>query len=438
MVLIAERTGLEVRGEYKSTSMTLKEVDNEIYSAVRGEQERQQDELNLIPSENYVSAAVLEALGSVFTNKYAEGYPGDRYYGGQTFTDTIEQIAIDRAKSIFSAQYVNVQPLSGAPANLAVYAALLEPGDTVLGMDLSHGGHLTHGHPATFPAHVFDFRRYGMADIDTGEIDCDALYKTAKKVKPEIILAGFSSYPRTLDYEKFVEIARSVDAYAVMDAAHIAGLIAGGAMENPLDAGFDVMTCTTHKTLRGPRGGMILTRERQDIAKKIDKAVFPGLQGGPHMNAVAAKAVCLKEVASPEFTQYASDVLENAKEMAAVFSQKSVKMITGGTSNHLMLIDTVRSFGLSGKEAEEILESVGIIVNKNVIPDDSRSPKNPSGIRLGTPALTTRGFGTRDCARVAELINIVLSDYEDDTTLHRAKKEVKELVRSHPVPGIDA
>ena len=296
----------------------IKKQDAEVLKALEGEEEREAEGLELIPSENYVSRAVREANGSVFTNKYSEGYIGKRYYGGQDFTDEVEHIAIERAKQLFNCQHANVQSLSGAPANVAMYFALMEPGDTVLGMDLSHGGHLTHGHPTTWINKIFNFVRYKMKDVETGEIDYDELREVALREKPKIILAGFSAYSRELDYAKFVEIAKEVGAYTVADMAHIAGLIAGGAARNPFDDGFDVITTTTHKTLRGPRGGMILTRESSDIAKKIDKAVFPGLQGGPHMNQVAAKAVCFGEALQPAFKDYASQILTNAKAMARV------------------------------------------------------------------------------------------------------------------------
>lgn len=411
----------------------IKNQDKKAYKAIAGEDKRQDEGLELIPSENYVSQAVREALASGLTNKYAEGYPGKRYYGGQKFTDQIEELAIKRAKKLFNAKYANVQPLSGAPANLALYAALLEPGDTVLGMDLSHGGHLTHGHPVTFPAEVFNFIRYKMADVETGEIDYNELADLARQHEPKIILAGFSSYPRELDYEKFVEIAREVGAVAVMDAAHIAGLIAGDAHHNPLEHGFDVMTCTTHKTLRGPRGGMILSQDKA-IAKKIDKAVFPGLQGGPHMNVVAAKAVAFGEALRPEFKNYAEQVIENAQAMARVFQEADIRLITGGTDNHLLLADVYGSLGVTGSQAQKVLDEVGITVNKNVLPDDERSPLDPSGVRFGTPALTTRGFTDYDCARVAEIMALVLQAPDERDVIKKAKKEVASLAAEHPIP----
>ena len=321
-------------------------MDKEVFDAIAGEEKRQALGLELIPSENYVSAAVREALGSVMTNKYSEGYPGARYYGGQDYTDIVEDLARDRAKQLFNCAYVNVQPLSGAPANLALYAGLLNPGDTVLGMDLSHGGHLTHGHPVTLPAKIYNFVRYKMKDAETGEIDYDEMREVAKREKPKIVLAGYSAYSRELDYDAFVSIAREVGALAAFDVAHIAGLIAGGAIRNPFDAGFDVMTTTTHKTLRGPRGGMVLIREDADVAKKIDKAVFPGLQGGPHMNVIAAKAVAFKEALHPNFKTYAAQILKNAKAMEMVFEKEGIRMLGGGTSNHLILADVYGSLGM--------------------------------------------------------------------------------------------
>lgn len=412
----------------------IQKQDGYLAEIVAHEEARQRDGLELIPSENYVSRAVLEALGSVFTNKYSEGYPGKRYYGGQEYTDAVETLAVQRAQELFGAQYVNVQPLSGAPANIATYFALLEPGDTILGMDLSHGGHLTHGHPVTAITKVFRFVRYGMKDIETGEIDYDALHETARREKPKMLLAGYSAYPREIDYEWFVAIARDVGAYAVMDIAHIAGLIAGKAVANPFDFGFDVLTTTTHKTLRGPRGGMILTRENEDLAKKIDKTVFPGLQGGPHMNVIAAKAVAFGEALHPKFREYALQILKNAQVMANVFAENGIRLITGGTSNHLVLADVFGSLGISGAEAEVALDAVGITVNKNMIPDDTRKPLDPSGIRFGTPALTTRGFGEEECRAVAEMMVSVLKQPKDEALKVSVKKRITDIARRLPVP----
>ena len=412
----------------------IEQQDDAVYEALRGEERRQAEGLELIPSENYVSKAVLEALGSVFTNKYSEGYPGKRYYGGQEYTDAVETLAILRAKKLFGAGYANVQPLAGAPANLALYFALLEPGDTVLGMDLSHGGHLTHGHPVTSITKVFRFVRYKMKDVATGEIDYHELRQIALSERPKILLAGYSAYPRELDYEKFVSIAREAGALAVMDIAHIAGLIAGKVVKNPFDYGFDVLTTTTHKTLRGPRGGMILTRENEEVARKIDKAVFPGLQGGPLMNVIAAKAVCFEEALRPSFSAYAAQIIKNAQAMAEVFKKEGIRLIAGGTDNHLVLADVYGSLGVTGKEAEDMLDEAGITLNKNMIADDPRKPMDPSGIRFGTPAITTRGFTEKECIRVAEVMIEVLKNPSDGALKARVKAEVKELARAFPVP----
>jgi glycine hydroxymethyltransferase len=399
---------------------------------IEKEKNRQAQGLELIPSENYVSQPVLDALGSVFTNKYSEGYPGRRYYGGQDFTDIAETKAIERACKLFHCKYANVQPLSGAMANIAMYFALLEPGDTVLGMDLSHGGHLTHGHPVTYMTKIFKFIRYQVKDLETGEIDYEGLRQTALIEKPKIILAGFSAYSRNLDYKKFVEIAHEVGALAVADVAHIAGLIAGGALENPLDVGFNILTMTTHKTLRGPRGGMIVTND-ETLAKKIDKAVFPGLQGGPHMNVIAAKAVAFKEALSPGYKRYCKQVLKNAKAMENEFRRRGVKMVFGGTDNHLLLLDVFGSMGISGKEAETKLDLIGITANRNMIPNDTRKPMDPSGLRLGTPAITTRGFNEHDCEILASVIVDMLLDKtgKQERALHGV---VNLLAETHPVP----
>ncbi len=411
----------------------IKKQDKKVFEAIAGEDKRQKEGLELIPSENYVSAAVKEAMASSLTNKYSEGYPGRRYYGGQEFTDEVERLATERAKKLFGAAYANVQPLGGANANIAMYFALLSPGDTILGMDLSHGGHLTHGHPVTYLTKIFNFVRYQMKDIETGEIDYEAMRRTAKEVKPKIILAGFSAYPRELDYKKFVAIAREVGALAVMDIAHIAGLIAGKAVRNPFADGFDIMTTTTHKTLRGPRGGLILVRESEELAKSIDKAVFPGLQGGPHMHQVAAKAVAFGEALKPSFKKYAKQILKNTKAMEKVFKKEKARMIAGGSSNHLILLDVWTSFGIAGAEAELLLDRAGITLNKNTIANDTRKPMDPSGIRFGTPAITTRGFKEKDCAQVAELMIEVLTK-RDDRAVETARKAIKKLALKHPIP----
>lgn len=412
----------------------IEKQDPEIFETLIGEEEREQKGLELIPSENYVSRAVREANGSVFTNKYSEGYPGKRYYGGQMYTDQMELIAIERAKKLFNCAHANVQSLSGAPANVAMYFALLEPGDTVLGMDLSHGGHLTHGHPTTSINKVFRFVRYKMKDVNTGEIDYDELREIALREKPKIILAGFSAYSRELDYAKFVEIAREVGAYTVADMAHIAGLIAGGVARNPFADGFDVITTTTHKTLRGPRGGMILTRENDDIAKKINKAVFPGLQGGPHMNLVAGKAVAFGEAMTPAFKVYASQILKNAKAMESVFHTAGIRMLGGGTSNHLILADVFGSLGVPGQEAEIALDEIGITLNKNMIADETRTAMDPSGIRFGTPAMTTRGMKESEARTVAELMVERLKDTKSEAKGRELKAAVEELCLRFPVP----
>ena len=420
--------------------------DFEVFNAIAGEERRQAEGLELIPSENYVSKQVREALGSVMTNKYSEGYPYKRYYGGQEFTDAVETLAIERAKKIFNADHANVQPLSGAPANIAVYAAWMEPGDTILGMDLSHGGHLTHGAPVTYMAKLYNFVRYKMKDPDTGEIDYDEIRKIAKREKPKIILAGFSAYSREPDYQTFAEIANEVGAVAMADMAHVAGLIAGGVHKNPLDFGFHVMTATTHKTLRGPRGGMILSKgvvstplrapqkTIENLPTLIDRSVFPGFQGGPHMNVIAAKAVAFGEALHPNFKTYAAQILKNAKAMEVILRTSDVRMLGGGTSNHLILADVYGSLGVSGKEAEQALDEVNITLNKNAIADDTRKPFDPSGIRFGTPAITTRGFKEAECARVAELMIEVLRNKDDVALKARVKGEIQTLAAKFPIP----
>lgn len=417
-------------------SIALDQTDPEIFSAMKKEEFRQKSGMELIPSENYVSPSVLACLGSIATNKYAEGYPGKRYYGGCQNVDTMESLAIERAKQLFpGAIHANVQTHSGCPANEAVYSAILEPGDTVLGMDLGHGGHLSHGHPVTKMAKLYNFVRYKMKNVDTGEIDYDALRETALKEKPKLILAGFSAYSRDLDYAKFKEIANEVGAYTMMDMAHIAGLIAGKQLKNPFDYGFDIITSTTHKTLRGPRGGLILT-SNPELAVKIDKTVFPGLQGGPHMNNIAAKAVAFGEALKPEFKEYAAQIIKNAKTMENVFRNRGARMMAGGTDNHLLLIDTITSFGVSGKECEEVLDTVHITLNKNSIADDPRSPFDPSGIRLGTPAMTTRGFKEKEFELTANWICDAIENKDNPEKLKEIGEKVNELCMKFPVPGI--
>ena len=419
---------------YMNEYQFIKDQDAELYATLVGEEERERTGVELIPSENYVSKAVREANGSVFTNKYSEGYPGKRYYGGQKYTDQMETIAIERAKKLFNAGFANVQPLGGAAANVAMYFALMESGDTVLGMDLSHGGHLTHGHPTTAINKVFNFVRYKMKDVDTGEIDYEELRRVALEHKPKIILAGFSAYSRELDYAKFVEIAKEVGAYTVADVAHIAGLIAGGVVKNPFDYGFDVMTTTTHKTLRGPRGGMILVRESEDLAKRINKAVFPGMQGGPHMHSIAGKAVAFGEALHPSFKIYAAQILKNAKAMEVVFKKEGVRLLCGGTENHLLLADVFGSLGITGQEAETVLDEVGITLNKNMIADETRTAMDPSGIRFGTPAMTTRGMKEGEATKLAEIMIATMRAKDDVAKKAALKAEVVALCEAFPVP----
>ncbi|HQF56937.1 MAG TPA: serine hydroxymethyltransferase [Candidatus Magasanikbacteria bacterium] len=405
----------------------LTQFDPEIKQAIKNELQRQEEGLEMIPSENFVSLAVLEALGSVLTNKYSEGYPGKRYYGGCENIDVVEQLAIDRAKQLFQAEHVNVQPLSGAPANIAVYFALLEPGDTILGMDLSHGGHLTHGHPVTHMTKVFNFIRYKTNA--EGKIDLDNLHQMALEHKPKLILVGYSAYSREIEYEKIKAIADEIGAYTMADIAHIAGLIAGGQMNNPVPI-FDVVTTTTHKTLRGPRGGMIMCKEK--FAKQIDKAVFPGFQGGPHENNIAGKAIAFKEALEPEFKEYTKQIKINAKILEKKFLELGYKLCFGGTDNHLLLID-VTPKGVTGKQAEAALDKAGITVNKNMIPDDPRSPFDPSGIRLGTPALTTRGMKETEMETIANWINEAILNWQDEEKLKNIKTQVKELTKKFPL-----
>ena len=416
--------------------------DDQVAQLIQQETKRQMEGLELIPSENYVSKDVLEALGSIFTNKYSEGYPGRRYYGGQKFTDPLEQLAIDRAKQLFTADHANVQSHSGAPANEAVYSAWLEPGDTVLAMDLSHGGHLTHGAPVTRSAQLYNFVRYKMKDVETGEIDYDELREVALKEKPRLIIAGFSGYPRMLDYQKFSDIAKEVgdDCLLMADMAHIAGLIAGGVAENPFDYGFHVITTTTHKTLRGPRGGMVLTKGTvgnplrapektiENIPTLVDRAVFPGMQGGPHMHTIAAKAVAFREALQPEFKVYAAQILTNASALADAMQKEGFHLVTGGTSNHLILADVEKSFGINGKVAEEALDKIGLTLNKNSIPDDENPPFRPSGIRLGTPALTTRGLKEEHMAQIASWMRQAIEKSQDNAALSIARSEVKNML----------
>lgn len=407
--------------------MNIRQFDHDVAESLTRELDRQREGLEMIPSENFVSPAVLEALGSVTTNKYAEGYPGKRYYGGCEFIDEIERLAIDRAKELFDAEHVNVQPLSGAPANIAAYLALLNAGDTVLGMDLSHGGHLTHGHPVTQSASIYNFVRYKTNA--EGLLDLDNLREMAIEHKPKLILVGYSAYSREIDFARVKEIADEVGALSMADIAHIAGLVAAGEMNNPVPI-FDVVTTTTHKTLRGPRGGMIMCKKEH--AKAINKAVFPGLQGGPHENAITGKAVAFKEALQPEFKTYAKQIKANAKVLESVFADKGYKLMFGGTDNHLLLID-VTPKGATGAEAEAALDKAGITVNKNMIPDDPRSPMDPSGIRLGTPALTTRGMKEEEMKQIGEWIDEAIMNHSDESKLAEIKANVKEMTAKFPL-----
>jgi len=419
--------------------------DTQVADLIAAEIKRQQLGIEMIPSENYVSSDVLKALGSVFTNKYSEGYPGRRYYGGQDNTDRIEQLAIDRAKKLFKADHANVQPHSGAQANEAVYYAWCEPGDTILAMDLAHGGHLTHGAPVTRSAREYNFVRYGIKDVETGEIDYEEIRQLALKHRPKIILAGFSAYPRELDYARFAEIGNEVGAMLMADMSHIAGLIVGGVAKNPFDYGFHVITTTTHKTLRGPRGGLILSRgiasnplkrpekTLKNLPTLIDRAVFPGTQGGPHMHTIAAKAVAFGEALRPEFTEYAQQIVKNAAVLADELKRGGLKLVTGGTSNHLVLADIYGSFDIDGKTAQERLEASGITANANAIPNDTLPPFRPSGLRLGTPALTTRGMMEAEIKQIAEWI-ITAINTENPAEYAKIKQQTTSLAARFPLP----
>ncbi len=421
--------------------------DAKVFDLIRKEEQRQREGLELIPSENYVSREVLDAMGSVFTNKYSEGYPGKRYYGGQTNTDPLEQLAIDRAKQLFNADHANVQPHSGAPANIAVYQAWMNPGDTIMAMRLDHGGHLTHGQPITGSAKLYNFVRYGIGDIETGEIDYEAMRETALKEKPKIILAGFSGYPRNLDYAKFAEIGNEVGAVLMADMAHIAGLIAGKALPNPFDYGFHIITTTTHKTLRGPRGGMILSKgvvsnplkapEKtvENLPTIIDREIFPGFQGGPHMHTIAAKAVSFNEALQPEFQTYAQQILKNAKRLSEELMKRGFKLVTNGTDNHLIQIDMMSSFGFDGREAQDLYDSIGLTANCNAIPNDPLPPFRPSGLRIGTPAITTRGLKEDDMALIAEWMEKAAKGRKDQATITALASEVKEFALKFPLPS---
>lgn len=406
----------------------LHKADVEIFEAIQAEQERQHDKIELIASENFVSYPVMEAMGSVLTNKYAEGYPGKRYYGGCEHVDVVENLARDRAKELFAAEHANVQPHSGAQANMAVYFTILEPGDTVLGMDLSHGGHLTHGSPVNFSGSLYNFVDYGV-DEETEKLDYDNVLKTAQKVQPKLIVAGASAYSREIDFKKFKEIADAVNAYLMIDMAHIAGLVAADLHINPVPYA-DFVTTTTHKTLRGPRGGMILCKEK--FANAIDKSVFPGLQGGPLMHVIAAKATSFKEALSSDFKKYAQHIIENAKALGEALAAKEIRVVSGGTDNHLLLLD-VTDLGLTGKVAEEVLDEIGVTTNKNTIPFDKKGPFITSGVRVGTAAVTTRGFGESEMVEIAEIISLTLNNHKDQATLQEAKKRVEVLTNKFPL-----
>ncbi len=403
-------------------------TDREIFDSIMKELERQRNGLELIASENFTSPAVMQAMGNVMTNKYAEGYPGARYYGGCEFVDIAEELARERVKKLFGAEHANVQPHSGVQANMGVYFAVLKPGDTILSMQLSHGGHLSHGHKVSFSGKLYNIVHYTVHP-ETEQLDFDLIRKLAHEHKPKIILAGYSAYPRFIDFKAFREIADEVGAYLHVDMAHIAGLVAGGVHPSPVPYA-DFVTSTTHKTLRGPRGGFILSKS--EYAKKIDKAVFPGIQGGPLMHVIAAKAVCFKEAMTDEFKQYASQIVKNAKALAETLMEEGLRLVSGGTDNHLMLVD-LRPFGITGNVAEHALEKAGITVNKNTIPFDPEKPTVTSGIRIGTPAVTTRGMKEPEMRRIGKLIAEVLRNPESDTVIEKVKKEVRELTEAFPL-----
>jgi len=401
--------------------------DAELFNLITKETERQENEIELIASENYASPAVLEAMSSSLNNKYSEGYSGKRYYGGNNIIDEVETLAIERLKQLFQAEHANVQPLSGSPANAAVYMAFLEPGDKVLGLKLDHGGHLSHGHPINFSGRLYNFVQYELNE--DGIIDMNKVREIALKEKPKMIVAGFSAYSRNLDWKKFKEIADEVGAYTFADIAHIAGLIAGGVLESPVPY-FDVVSSTTHKTLRGPRGAFILCKEK--YAKQVDRAVFPGMQGGPHEHIIAAEAVAFKEALEPEFKNYCQQIIKNSQKMAENFLNLGYNIVSGGTDNHLMVLD-LRNKNISGLEAEKALESVGISVSRSTIPNDPAPPMKPSGIRIGTPAITTRGFKEEEVLKVVEIIDLVFKNRDNEKFLENLKLEVKSLCKKFPI-----
>ena len=407
----------------------LQQQDPAVWEIIEKEEKRQNEEIELIASENYVSPAVLEAMATVLTNKYSEGYAGHRYYGGNYNIDEIENLAVERAKKLFDAEHVNVQPLSGSPANAAVYMAFLNPGDKVLGLKLDHGGHLSHGHKVNFSGRLYNFVQYGV-DPQTGIIDMDEVRRIALAEKPKMIVAGFSAYSREIDWQKFKDIADEVGAYTFADIAHIAGLIAAKQLKNPVPI-FDVVSTTTHKTLRGPRGAIIMCKEK--FAKQINSAVFPGMQGGPHDHITAAKAVAFGEALKPEFTEYAKQIIKNAQAMAAEFIKLGFEIISGGTDNHLMVLN-LNNKGMVGKEAEQILEKIGVSISRSTIPNDPNPPMNPSGIRLGTPAVTTRGMREEEMKTIAGVIDEALKNKDDDAKLNGLKEKIRELCEKFPIP----
>ncbi|PIZ57266.1 serine hydroxymethyltransferase [bacterium (Candidatus Torokbacteria) CG_4_10_14_0_2_um_filter_35_8] len=411
----------------------LKESDPEIYNLIEEEKKLESEKLRLIPSENYASCAVLETTGSILTNKYSEGYPKKRYYEGQQAIDKIELLAIKRAKKLFGAEHVNVQPNSGSPANMAVYFALLEMGDKILGMNLSHGGHLTHGSPVNFSGKYYNFISYGV-DKETEMLDMDEVRKIAEKEKPKIILSGFTAYPRRVDFKAFHKIAESVGAISMADISHIAGLIAAGVHPSPFPF-TDVVTTTTHKTLRGPRGAIILCKKK--FGKAVDKAVFPGLQGGPHEHSIAAKAVAFKEAERPEFKEYAKQIVKNAKALAEYLMENGFKLVSDGTDTHLILINVVKSKGISGKPFAKALDKAGIICNFNTIPFDRRPPFDPSGVRIGTPAITSRGMKETEMKKIADFMLKVSENIDNEEALTKIAEEVKSMCSEFPAPGIE-
>ena len=413
-----------------SKGMEIAGFDDELWSALRGEEQRQEDHIELIASENYASPRVLQAQGTVLTNKYAEGYPGKRYYGGCEFVDIAESLAIERARRLFGADYANVQPHSGSQANAAAYMALLNPGDTILGMSLAHGGHLTHGAKVNFSGKIYHAVQYGL-DTGTGLIDYDQVASLAREHRPRMIVAGFSAYSRVVDWQRFRDIADEIGAYLLVDMAHVAGLVAAGVYPSPVGIA-DVTTTTTHKTLRGPRGGLILAKPNEEIEKKLNSLVFPGIQGGPLMHVIAAKAVAFKEAMQPDFLTYQQQVLANARAMAQRFVERGLKIVSGGTDNHLMLVDLIAK-GITGKLADATLGRAHITVNKNAVPNDPQSPFVTSGIRIGTPAVTTRGFTEADCITLADWIADVIDEPDNEAVIERVREQAAQLCRRYPV-----